>query len=637
MAKILSPVLFLFLFLFSPEGFAITAEGGTDKVAVSLITDSETVNPEQDTEVLVRLRMRNGWHTFWSNPGDAGLANRIKWRLPEGYAADEPVLSRPRKFVVDGLAQYGYDDVAYLRTKIKPLPEKTSAAAGSVKFSADVSWLACKDVCVPETIRLDFSLPVADTPAETSVKWKKELASAMPYFSKKTDWKAFYETIDGNRLLINIDVSGFDFSEDIKKILFIPLQKDIIANTAPQKAGYDGKGRLSLEIPLESDVFDVLSGVLLLESPDGDTGYELTLSPGKNLSVFEPVGSERRGLWLIILMAFAGGLILNLMPCIFPILTLKVISLAQSPYNKHKARVESLLYFLGVVFSFFLIATVLIALRSAGEQVGWGFQLQSPIFVGIMIVVFSLIFLMLLDIVKLHNPFAGRAGRISFRQQKINAFMTGFFAVLIASPCTGPFMGIAIGYTLAKPVYVYYPVFLALSVGYALPFTLAGLFPRFIHRFLPRPGRWMDILKKIFAVPVFLTVVWLFWVLFSQVNAVRNNKAEVLWEAYDKAAVNQAVASGEKVLIDFTAKWCITCLANEKIALQSKKFEQLVRAQNIRLFKADWTGRSSDITQALAGYGRNSIPLYVYYDGTGKSYVILPQLLTPGVLEDYLK
>ena len=254
-----------------------------------------------------------------------------------------------------------------------------------------------------------------------------------------------------------------------------------------------------------------------------------------------------------------------------------------------------------------------------------------------MIVVFSLIFLMLLDIVKLHNPFAGRAGRISFRQQKINAFMTGFFAVLIASPCTGPFMGIAIGYTLAKPVYVYYPVFLALSVGYALPFTLAGLFPRFIHRFLPRPGRWMDILKKIFAVPVFLTAVWLFWVLFSQVNAVRNNKAEVLWEAYDKAAVNQAVASGEKVLIDFTAKWCITCLANEKIALQSKKFEQLVRAQNIRLFKADWTGRSSDITQALAGYGRNSIPLYVYYDGTGKSYVILPQLLTPGVLEDYLK
>ena len=637
MAKIFSPVLFLFLFLFSPEGFAITAEGGTDKVAVSLITDSETVNPEQDTEVLVRLKMRNGWHTFWSNPGDAGLANRIKWRLPEGYAADEPVLSRPRKFVVDGLAQYGYDDVAYLRTKIKPLPEKTSAAAGSVKFSADVSWLACKDVCVPETIRLDFSLPVADTPAETSVKWKKELASAMPCFSKKTDWKAFYETIDGNRLLINIDVSGFDFSEDIKKILFIPLQKDIIANTAPQKAGYDGKGRLSLEIPLESDAFDVLSGVLLLESPDGDTGYELTLSPGKNLSVFEPVGSERRGLWLIILMAFAGGLILNLMPCIFPILTLKVISLAQSPYNKHKARVESLLYFLGVVFSFFLIATVLIALRSAGEQVGWGFQLQSPIFVGIMIVVFSLIFLMLLDIVKLHNPFVGRAGRISFRQQKINAFMTGFFAVLIASPCTGPFMGIAIGYTLAKPVYVYYPVFLALSVGYALPFTLAGLFPRFIHRFLPRPGRWMDILKKIFAVPVFLTVVWLFWVLFSQVNAVRNNKAEVLWEAYDKTAVNQAVASGEKVLIDFTAKWCITCLANEKIALQSKKFEQLVRAQNIRLFKADWTGRSSDITQALAGYGRNSIPLYVYYDGTGKSYVILPQLLTPGVLEDYLK
>lgn len=165
---------------------------------------------------------------------------------------------------------------------------------------------------------------------------------------------------------------------------------------------------------------------MLLDYADGDTGYELTLEAGKNLDVYEPVDYESRGLWLIMLMAFAGGLILNLMPCIFPILTIKVISLAQSPYNKYKARVESLLYFLGVVSSFFLIATILVWLRSTGEQIGWGFQLQSPVFVGVMIVIFTIIFLMLLDIVSLRNPFAGRVGRISFRRQKINAFMTGF-------------------------------------------------------------------------------------------------------------------------------------------------------------------------------------------------------------------
>lgn len=633
----LSPALFLAVFLFFSEAVAATAENETDKVTASVITSSEKVNPTQDIDVLIRLQMHDDWHTYWSNPGDAGLSTQVKWQLPEGYVVEEPVLSRPQKFMFDGLVQYGYGDVAYLRTKIKPQPE--SLPEGSRKyFSAVVSWLACKDVCVPETVKLNFMLPVTNRLTEISQEWAAEAAAAKPRFSYRPDWKALYEVKDGNRLLINIDSRGFDFAENVKKILFIPHQKDIIVNTAEQTAGYDGNGRLSLEIPLENGDFDELSGVLLLEYADGDTGYELTLEAGKNLDVYEPIDYDTRGLWLVMLMAFAGGLILNLMPCIFPILTIKVISLAQSPYNKYKARVESLLYFFGVVSSFFLIATILVWLRSTGEQIGWGFQLQSPVFVGVMIVIFTIIFLMLLDIVSLRNPFAGRVGRISFRRQKINAFMTGFFAVLIASPCTGPFMGIAIGYTLAKPIYVYYPVFLALSVGYALPFALAGLFPKFIHRFLPKPGKWMDILKKIFAIPVFLTIMWLFWVLFSQIEANRGEKVrEVLWRTYNRDIVAQAVASGEKVFIDFTAKWCITCLANEKIALQSKEFERLVRTGKIQAFKADWTSRSAEIAQSLAYYGRNSIPLYVYYNGEGGNYVILPQLLTPGILENYLK
>ena len=245
---------------------------------------------------------------------------------------------------------------------------------------------------------------------------------------------------------------------------------------------------------------------------------------------------------------------------------------------------------------------------------------------------------MLLDIVNLKNPFANKVGRISFKRQKINAFMTGFFAVLIASPCTGPFMGIAIGYTLSKPIYVYYPVFLALSVGYALPFVLAGLFPKFIHKFLPKPGKWMDILKKIFSIPVLLTVVWLFWVLFNQVNDRKGlQPSNILWQKYDAAKVEQLVEDGEKVFVDFTAKWCITCLANEKIALQSEEFEALVKKHRIQTFKADWTSKSADIALALASYGRNSIPLYVYYKDRNSEPVILPQLLTPQILKNYIK
>lgn len=348
----MSPALFLAVFLFFSEAVAATAENETDKVTASVITSSEKVNPTQDIDVLIRLQMHDDWHTYWSNPGDAGLSTQVKWQLPEGYVVEEPVLSRPQKFMFDGLVQYGYGDVAYLRTKIKPQPE--SLPEGSRKyFSAVVSWLACKDVCVPETVKLNFMLPVTNRLTEISQEWAAEAAAAKPRFSYRPDWKALYEVKDGNRLLINIDSRGFDFAENVKKILFIPHQKDIIVNTAEQTAGYDGNGRLSLEIPLENGDFDELSGVLLLEYADGDTGYELTLEAGKNLDVYEPIDYDTRGLWLIMLMAFAGGLILNLMPCIFPILTIKVISLAQSPYNKYKARVESLLYFLGVVSSFF--------------------------------------------------------------------------------------------------------------------------------------------------------------------------------------------------------------------------------------------------------------------------------------------
>ena len=625
--------LFWALLFLSGEAFALAAKGSTDKVSASLYTNYETLSAGKDIEVLVRFDMFDGWHTYWLNPGDAGLETQIKWRLPKGFEETSVEYSSPQKFLFEEMVQYGFGNVAYLKTKI--LVKQKIKGRALQKFSATLSWLACKDVCVPESVRLDFELPSSSEPKIFS-DWTQENSKAQKTFSLKPQWSALYE-IKGNRLLLNIDAQEFDFSDKVTQILFIPHQKDKISNVAEQKIGFDGKGKLSAEILLEDNEIDALSGVLLLIGENNSRAYELNFAKGQNLQIYEQINYDEFGLLMIMLMAFAGGLILNLMPCIFPILTIKVIALAQGSYNRYKARIESLLYFLGVVFSFFLIATILIWLRSQGEQIGWGFQLQSPIFVGVMIVIFSIIFLMLLDIVNLKNPFANKVGRISFKRQKINAFMTGFFAVLIASPCTGPFMGIAIGYTLSKPIYVYYPVFLALSVGYALPFVLAGLFPKFVHKFLPKPGKWMDILKKIFSIPVLLTVVWLFWVLFNQVNERKGlQPSEILWQKYDAARVEQLVAKGEKIFIDFTAKWCITCLANEKIALQSEEFEALVKKHKIQTFKADWTNKSADIAQALASYGRNSIPLYVYYKGDDDNFVVLPQLLTPQILKKYI-
>lgn len=519
--------------LICSTSYAKSWERKTNKVEVSLISSTDAVAPGNPLDVLIKFKMKNGWHIFSQNPGDIGLPTEVNWKLPLGYEFENAKWSNDKKFVNEDIVQFGYDNTAYYKVQIIPGTDVINRA----DMRADISWLACKDECIPEQVSIRMSLPIVHQDLQPTAQWKKAYQQA----------KASFE------------VAGSDEME--------------------------------------------------------------------------------QNLLVVLFMAFLGGIILNFMPCIFPILTIKAINLAQSPYNRKKSRIEAMLYSIGVIASFLVIATLLVVLREKGEDIGWGFQLQSPIFVSVMIVIFSIVFLMLLDIVSIKNPLINRVGRISFTRQKVNAFMTGFFAVLIASPCTAPFMGIAIGYTLSKPVYIFYPVFLALSIGYALPFALVGLFPKAIHRILPRPGRWMDVLKKIFAIPVFLTVVWLIWVLYGQMIRVTEVKAaqELVWQDYDAQAVAQLVEKKEPVFIDFTAKWCITCLVNKKVALQSKRFEDAVKKKHIHLFRADWTNNDVAIATALERYGRNSIPLYVYYQGDTPEYEILPQLLTPGIVEEYLK
>lgn len=350
---------------------------------------------------------------------------------------------------------------------------------------------------------------------------------------------------------------------------------------------------------------------------------------------FLPAGQAAKApaIWWVLLLAFGGGIIMNAMPCIFPILAIKIISLAQTSYNRRKNRLEALFYTLGVVLCFGAMATILLLLRLQGEHIGWGFQLQSPWFVGIMALVFVFIGLLLLDVITLKNPFADSAGRMSFANHLLNSFMTGLLAVLIASPCTAPFMGIAIGYTLSAPIYMYYPVFLSLGLGYALPFALAGMFPNTIHKILPRPGKWMLILQKIFAIPVFLTAIWLLWILHNQLMPQKN---ETLWQTYSPETVTELTENGQPVLIDFTAKWCLTCLMNKRNVLDTQEFAQLAKQHNLHLLRADWTNNDELIGQALESYGRNSIPLYVYYNGKTTEYKLLPQLLTSDIIREQL-
>lgn len=327
-----------------------------------------------------------------------------------------------------------------------------------------------------------------------------------------------------------------------------------------------------------------------------------------------PAGSDKAGDgWLrILLLAFAGGLVLNFMPCVFPVLFLKIMSAAKETDRRQSAR-EACKYAAGVLCCFAATAGVLYGLRRTGAEIGWGFQLQSPFFVAAMAALFLLLGLVFLGVIKINR---------GLRYLPAGSFMTGFLAVLIASPCTAPFMGAALGWALttARPAYFYYPVFLALGVGYALPFFLAGLYPGALKKILPRPGRWMAVLEKVFALPMFLTCGWLLWVLAGDMSGGRED-----WLPYTPAAVEEATARGEKAFVNFTAKWCLTCLVNERRVFADREFAEAAEENGVRLFKADWTDRSPEIARALSGFGRGSIPLYVYYDGRG-GYEILPQM-----------
>ncbi len=623
--------------LFLPkQSLALSAKAQTDKVKVEVLPAFSQLQKNAPLDILVKVTPLQGWHIYWDNPGDAGLATQISWKLPKDMKIQELGHSAPKKYDADGLVLYGYGESAYWKYRL--ITTALDTDLGELLLQAKVSWLACREECVPETVLVDLVIPLQNNRDERhpSQFWQDEALKAENTFPLKWKGKSFFD-VQGSKLILNLESQHKGLFNQAENVWFIPVQRDKIDNIAIPQLGQDGQGNYSLEIPLIDSSLELLSGVLLIENTHQKRAFELNPIYQSGLKSLPDIGEsgEESFLWVLI-MAFVGGIVLNFMPCIFPILSIKAIALVQGAYNQRRARIEAIFYVLGVVVCFVIMASLLILLRLQGEHIGWGFQLQSPVFVACMIVVFFIVFLMLLDIVNLKNPFANKVGRISFAKQKLNAFFTGLFAVLIASPCTAPFMGIAIGYTLAKPIYVYYPIFVALSLGYALPFALIAFFPRVLLRILPKPGKWMSVLKKIFAIPVLLTCLWLAWVLWHLTNSPQVAENELIWQDYHAQKVSDALQNGNAVFIDFTAKWCITCLANEKMVLETKDFAELVKKHNILLFKADWTSKSPEIADALAQFERNSVPLYVYYPA-GKNYVLLPQLLTSGIVKEVIK
>ncbi len=585
-----------------------------DKVAISAYPQYRQINEMKNFNILVEFQLLNGWHIAWDNAGDAGTPTKFSWSAPKNISVTRLNESAPEKFLYGGiLTQFGYGDKAYYLFNVNT----RTVFAPDTELKLKISLVTCKDVCEPYEPEFTIKLPPHGKQNILNSEWREAIEQAQKTFPKQAANPAYAENKNG---VIRIIFPDTDWAKESSSFYFIPYQKNIIAADTEQQTSLNNN-RLSIEVEAEDEYLTPSKGILFYDNK----AIKYNVLP---MGLYQQSGNI-----YILLLAFLGGLILNFMPCVFPILSLKAVSLTKST-TESKHFKNGLLYLAGVLCCFALIAALLYLLRYGGYEVGWGFQLQSPIFVGIMLALFGILGLMMLDVIKWRDNSA--ILNLMNRLSGINSFLTGFFAVLIASPCTGPFMGAAIGYALLQPQALYFPIFLSLGLGYALPFTLLEIYPSALKRILPKSGYWTTALKKILAIPMFLTCLWLGWILYHQIKTFAPEQPNSLWQQYNLQIAQSLIDNGEPVFIDFTAKWCITCLMNEKTSLDTENFEALARQHHINLFKADWTNRDEQIGAIIKQYGRSGVPLYVYYPPHNQNPVILPPILTPAILRKTL-
>lgn len=708
--------LFLILFAFWPAiGFA-QYNTGEQKVEASLIAEVETIQPGQSFYVAVQQDITPNWHTYWKNPGDSGLATTIKWDLPNGAKAGEIIWPTPERHVTGELTNYGYSDQVLLLTKITP--PKTLLPGSILTLKAKVDWLACEEICIPESASVSLSIPVTDQAgglSQSAAKFEK----ARQQIPQETDAKTKLDVHEMDMTLIVNPVQALTKGQ-ITQAYFYNDDGLTVPHSAPQSFEIkEGALHLSLKI---GDRFlktgETLSGVLALKTDQGNISYNVKAVAEKattplieetkptilNDTGIVPATGEQgtTTLWTALFFAFIGGLALNLMPCVFPVLSMKALSLIKHAHHEdqREIRLGGVMYLIGVLVTFTALAVFIIALRSAGEKIGWGAQLQSPAFVLLTSYILFLIGYALSGALNVGTSLMGVGSKWAQRHGMLGSFFTGVLAVIVATPCTAPLMGVAIFFAFTQPWHVSLLVIQMLGFGLALPYLLLTFYPRLLG-FLPKPGVWMESFKQFLAFPMFGAAIWLVWVISRQVGStgvllslggmgflafglwvygtlandrkkglwhilkiiiavlsifvalsftqtirmlpVQNNMAQLvpseetaLWQKFSPERVAQARADGKPVFVNMTAAWCITCLANERVALNTDKVKEFFQDNQITYFKGDWTNRDPIITKYLKEFGRSGVPLYVYYPPSGEG-VVLPQLLTPDSLLSKIK
>jgi thiol:disulfide interchange protein DsbD len=605
--------------LLALAGLALPAAAApvrTELVEAELVAERGAPEPGKPLTVALRLRAAEGWHTYWRNPGDSGQPTSIEWRLPPGYRAGPIQWPVPEKLPIGPLANYGYEGEALLLTDL----EVPAGAEAPARIGARVKWLVCNpERCIPESAELSLALAGPAAPSQ----WARAIAYARESLPEAASagWKLEAKGGAGG---VGLEIAPpKDFSA--KTLQFFPYEEGKVQHAAAQKLE-PRDGGLRLFIPAVAQPlggFDRVHGVLVA---DGVRGFEIDV-PVKGAVFAAPRGASAAspGFAAALALAFAGGLILNLMPCVLPVLSIKVLGFARGR-SAQAMRVHGLLYGAGVLASFLALAGLLIALKSAGGAVGWGFQLQSPVFVGLLALLFLALALNLSGAFEFRSLMPAGLANAGAKHPHADAFLTGVLAVLVASPCTVPFMGAALGYALTESALVALAVFAALGIGMAAPYVLLAFEPRWLRR-LPGPGPWMVSLKRWLALPLYATVAWLVWVLSIQAGAASAQPNEDLWQPYSEARVAELVAQGKPVFVDFTAAWCVTCQVNKQLVLSRPETERAFAERGVALLRADWTREDPAITRALASLGRNGVPVYVLYR-PGNGPRLLPEILT---------
>ena len=696
----------------------------TEHATVELVSQNASVVPGEITMLGLSIKHAPHWHTYWKNPGDSGYPTKITWAPPFDAVKFIPQIQwpTPKRIATGPIVNFGYDGDVVLPLPMMVPPQLV--AGDRLTYAGKAEWLVCKDVCIPEEGEVSISLPVVANAAQVRESQHTGLfaAASMASPGNAIKWTAVLHAPAVNAVSANasrevwLSLKPPSEIAPLKSLDIFPEPEQIsdpaVQDVYKTSDGYAVRLKLADGAKLPEKLPLVIAGDQVV-TLDGRTSGEvnatvstaafslpsgavkLMSSGAPSPAGISPIAASATGgdmsLLLALGLAFLGGMALNLMPCVFPVLSLKILSFAhhsgKALEGAREMRQHGLFYAIGVVLSFLALAGVMLALKSAGSAVGWGFQLQNPGVVWVLAVIFFLIGLNLMGAFEVGQLAPSSLLSMQAKHPGVDAFFSGVLAVIAASPCTAPFMGAALGFALTQSAAAALAVFAALGIGMALPYVLLAWFPKWLDK-LPRPGKWMITFKQLLAFPMFLTVVWLVWVVSLQAGAdgaaivllglvglafaawlIGSMKSgvrwagvvaalvatvlawptsepaqaatsavksgDVSWQPWDPVAVAKLNAEGKPVFVDFTAAWCVSCQANKRLVLTRAEIEQTFVTKNVTLMRADWTNRDERITQALAGMNRSGVPVYVLH-APGKSPQLLPELLTTGIVKDAL-